>query len=428
MESEEQTKRTEESTFIETSENLFLTFRCPKCYFIPKISLIHEIQDEKKESIAYINYSCPNNHNGNVPLQTFLNTFKYIPENLIKCEEKKDENSFGHTPPYYFCKECNGKFYCELCIENHLTMHKKVISFEQIDTYCINCGQNKQYTKYCLDDNVSYCPYCSSKHKKHNKIDFDDIILDDDVIESVHKKIEESKNYIEKYKNKVNAIIQSLEEEIENLKYCYTKFEEKSRLEIQFAEEILEIYLKKKDEKNLNFQIYYNLIDIQFNEKKLDLPSEIKIPDSILNIEKYLINDKSNILLDGVNIVNMRKKEETEKKIREESKRKAKEESEKNEKKAKEEADKKAAAEKKAKEEAEKKAAAEKKAKEEADKKAAAEKKAKEEADKKAAAEKKAKEEADKKAAAEKKAKEEADKKAAAEKKTKEEADKKSAE
>ncbi|KAL7712496.1 hypothetical protein QTN25_009820 [Entamoeba marina] len=130
-------------------------------------------------------------------------------------------------------------------------------------------------------------------------------------------------------------------------------------------------------------------------------------------------------------------KEEAEQKAKEEAETKAKEEAEK---KAKEEAEQKAKeeAETKAKEEAEKKVKeeAEKKVKEEAEKKAKeeAEKKAKEEAEKKAKeeAETKAKEEAEQKAKeeAEQKAKEEAEQKAKeeAEKKVKEEAEQKAKE
>ena len=54
MESTNQTKQTEESTILE-SETYFLTYRCPKCYFIPKISLITNAKNEKEKIIRITN-------------------------------------------------------------------------------------------------------------------------------------------------------------------------------------------------------------------------------------------------------------------------------------------------------------------------------------------------------------------------------------
>ena len=73
MESTNQTKQTEDSTILE-SETSFLTYRCPKCYFIPKISLITNPKNEKQKLIKY---SCPNNHNEEIELEKFINTYKY---------------------------------------------------------------------------------------------------------------------------------------------------------------------------------------------------------------------------------------------------------------------------------------------------------------------------------------------------------------
>ena len=333
MESTNLTKQTEDSTILE-SETSFLTYHCPKCYFIPKISLITNPKNEKQKLIKY---SCPNNHNEEIELEKFINTYKYIPENIIKCELKKDENSFGHTPPFYYCKECNGKFYCELCQENHLNEHKKLILLEQIDTFCIDCGFNNKYSKFCFDDNISFCHYCSFKHKKHHKFDFDDIVLLNEDIEFFKTKIEDSKKFIEYFKQKIDDSILWLNKEIEYLKKCLFNFEEKNKIEIQFVEDILETYIKKKEEKNLNFQIYNNLIDIQFNTFKKNFNFEFKLPDFIINIKKFLESKESNILLESKSILNQKKKEE-------EIKAKKKEENAKKlaaEKKAKEENDKK---------------------------------------------------------------------------------------
>ena len=94
--------------------------------------------------------------------------------------------------------------------------------------------------------------------KKHNKFDFDDIILLNEDIEFFKTKIEDCKKFIECYKKKTDDIIFWLNNEIEYLKKCLFNFEERNKIEIQFVEDILETNIRKKRRKK--FKIFKFII------------------------------------------------------------------------------------------------------------------------------------------------------------------------
>ena len=117
--------------------------RCPKCNLISLLKLNY------KEGKPIINYSCENNHKGDISLEEYLqkyNTYSLTRQDCGDCKKKQNEIKGDFS----FCSQCN-KFLCPTCVVNHSSDNKhNVITYAKYDAWCkIHFNSYSSYCKKC---------------------------------------------------------------------------------------------------------------------------------------------------------------------------------------------------------------------------------------------------------------------------------------
>ena len=103
--------------------------RCPECILIAALKLNY------KDGKPNINYSCENNHKGDISLDEYMKKYNNYSLLKQKCEEcnKKQNEVKGD---FMFCCKCN-KFLCLSCIANHLNIQNhNSINYNRYDSFC----------------------------------------------------------------------------------------------------------------------------------------------------------------------------------------------------------------------------------------------------------------------------------------------------
>jgi hypothetical protein len=132
----------------------YLTFRCKKCFLIPKIYNII-VNDYKENQIIT---ECQNKHLEKIPLDEFVNNNRISLDNS-QCKECKNNISL------YYCLNCY-KTICNECFEKSKNKSNK-IKIKELDTLCLLHKQ--KYTHKCDKCNLLICEKCSDAHIKHGK-------------------------------------------------------------------------------------------------------------------------------------------------------------------------------------------------------------------------------------------------------------------
>ena len=97
---------------------------------------------------------------------------------------------------------------CPLCKSRHNKDHI-IIDYNKRNIIC-NI-HNDFYVKYCTECNKDICYKCKDDHRNHNKIDYEDIIHD-------NENNNELSNYIDKLYNIIDEIIGKLKKIKDNMK------------------------------------------------------------------------------------------------------------------------------------------------------------------------------------------------------------------
>ena len=145
-------------------------------------------------------FGCNNNHNiKDILINEFEETQK-IDISKIQCDICKINNKNTTTNnDFYICNTC-GKNICPLCKTIHDNNHK-IINYNDKDYICKK--HNETFNKYCKMCKEDLCILCENEHKGHDSVHYKDILLDKN---KILETFEELKNYIIKFKCKVNII------------------------------------------------------------------------------------------------------------------------------------------------------------------------------------------------------------------------------
>jgi len=196
----------------------------------------------------YLN-ECKNNHKiDNIFIKEFENN-QYINQNKIICNDCKINNkSKAYNNEFYICNTC--KIYlCPLCKDEKHDKNHKIIKYEE--KYYI-CGKhNNKYNSYCMKCKKDICILCEQEHNNHKLINDGKLIPK---IEEYKNKIKELRENIDKLKENIKEIIDNLNKVIENLEIYY-----------KIGNEILNNY----DNKNINYEILYNINEININNENI---------------------------------------------------------------------------------------------------------------------------------------------------------------
>ena len=255
-------------SFIKSNEII-----CPKCGEICKIKF-----NNYKISL----YDCKNGHEThNLSFDEFEKSQNKDLSKIIckKCNENNMYTSFDKV--FYKCIECNIDL-CPLCKLNHNKNHN-IINYKQ---YNYICGKHdREYINYCKKCKINICMLCNKEHKNHDIIFIGDIILNKNELEN---KINDLKEYIDKFNNNINEIMEIIGEVKRNINKYY---------------EILIDIINNYNIKNINYETLFNLREIYNNN---DIINDI---NRINNIKNDNIN-KFNIIINIYNKIKNIKKNE----------------------------------------------------------------------------------------------------------------------
>ena len=217
--------------------------RCPECNLISSLKLNY------KDGKSSINYSCENNHNGDISLEEYLQ--KYNNHSLLKqkCEEcnKKQNEVKGD---YFYCYKCN-KFLCSLCNINHPnSKNHNSINYNKYDSFCkTHCNS---FCFYCKKCKINICIYCKPKHESHDIIDLSKFNYN----EEAKKKVIENIKNIEKKIIDLDIIKEEIILEIDKLK-------KSNELEMKLFKLLLNTYKYEENHNNMNYNVIFITILIK---------------------------------------------------------------------------------------------------------------------------------------------------------------------
>ena len=233
---------------------------------------------------------CKNNHRiNNILLKDFKNN-QYINQNEIKCDSCKiNTKSKAYNNEFYICNTC--KIYlCPLCKKVKHDKNHNIIKYEE--KYYICDKHNKLYNSYCMECKKDIYILCEKEHNNHEMINDGKLIPN---IDEYKDKLNELRKSIDKLKENIKEIIDNLNEVIDNIELYY-----------QISKEIINNY----DYKNINYEILYNIKEINKNNENIikDI-NNINKDKSINNKFNKIINIYNNIYNDEITIIyNIKKK------------------------------------------------------------------------------------------------------------------------
>ena len=273
---------------MEESNN-FNEYRCNVCFQVPFINSF--IKDNKLN----IKIKCLQNHQNNEEIKEFSEFYKSnLKKSLdnVKCFNcNKIYDIKGNKNDFYYCINCYN-FLCNNCKSNHNNNNNnhKVIEAYRMDS---TCGEHdNSFIGFCKEHNINFCMHCDehmdennfNKIKRLNENEINIIINNDKNNEIFIKKLES--NY-EILKNFFTKILKDIEN--------YINIEKNKSL---LMKDLLEFYIKKNNEKNINYQLIENL---KINDYKIDENITNNILNNIDLIKKYCENIQNNFYKDNSN-------------------------------------------------------------------------------------------------------------------------------
>ena len=264
-----------DEAFCLNNINLDTIPRCPNCNLISLLKLNY------KEGKPIINYSCENNHKGDISLEEYLqkyNTYSLTKQDCTECKKKQNEIKGD----FFFCSQCN-KFLCHSCILNHSNIDKhSIINFTRYDSWCkIHFNS---FSFYCNKCKKNLCIYCNTEHESHDVINLSKF------------------NYSDESKNNLEELIKNIEKKIRNLdaikQDIILKIEQLKKsceLEMKFFKILISTFKFEESQKNLNYNIIQNLK----NFEDIFIKSKAQIYDKIykegMKFISFLEDNSNNI-------------------------------------------------------------------------------------------------------------------------------------
>ena len=264
-----------DEAFCLNNINLDTIPRCPNCNLISLLKLNY------KEGKPIINYSCENNHKGDIFLEEYLqkyNTYSLTKQDCTECKKKQNEIKGD----FFFCSQCN-KFLCHSCILNHSNIDKhSIINFTRYDSWCkIHFNS---FSFYCNKCKKNLCIYCNTEHESHDVINLSKF------------------NYSDESKNNLEELIKNIEKKIRNLdaikQDIILKIEQLKKsceLEMKFFKILICAFKFEESQKNLNYNIIQNLK----NFEDIFIKSKAQIYDKIykegMKFISFLEDNNNNI-------------------------------------------------------------------------------------------------------------------------------------
>ena len=244
---------------------------CPEC----KENIRMNINEYKINLLK-----CKNGHNKeNILLDEFEETQNINLTDIICNICKNNNKSISYDNIFYKCLTCNINI-CPLCKSSHDKNHI-IINYDE--KYYICNEHNEKYMLYCEDCNKNLCTLCDG-HKNHKRIFFVDILPKK---EDLIKKKQLLKSTIDDFNSEIKVLISRFNEVTNKINIYY---------------KIIEDMINNYDNKNRNYEIIYNLNQIQNNNINEELKKIIRCNNiiekynNILNIYKKMNHDEINLI------------------------------------------------------------------------------------------------------------------------------------
>ena len=241
---------------------------CPEC----KENIRMNINEYKINLLK-----CKNGHN--ILLDEFEETQNINLTDIICNICKNNNKSISYDNIFYKCLTCNINI-CPLCKSSHDKNHI-IINYDE--KYYICNEHNEKYMLYCEDCNKNLCTLCDG-HKEHKRIFFVDILPKK---EDLIKKKQLLKSTIDDFNSEIKVLISRFNEVTNKINIYY---------------KIIEDMVNNYDNKNRNYEIIYNLNQIQNNNINEELKKIIRCNNiiekynNILNIYKKMNHDEINLI------------------------------------------------------------------------------------------------------------------------------------
>jgi len=232
---------------------------CPKCKEICFINI-------NNYRISLNN--CINKHRiEDLMISEFYYSQKIDLKNIICDNCKIKDMTSSNNKEFYKCFMCN-KNLCPQCKSQHDRSHK-IIDYDDKDYKCsIHIQPFKSYCKNC---NQNLCPSCKDEHNKHEIIEFNDIIPDENILEKNLKEL----------KKKIDL----LKKELKNLKDKLVYIINKMDLYYKINEQIINNF-DDFEENRRNYQVLYNI-------KELNNTYLFKDIDEIISTDNFNVKIKN---------------------------------------------------------------------------------------------------------------------------------------
>ena len=172
------------------------------------------------------------------------------------CNKTNKHNSYNNQ--FYKCFTCD-KNLCPLCKSSHDKTHH-INDYDKRNSICKE--HIESYNSYCKSCKKNLCMKCEKDHTNHDKVYYGNILPDSDEIK--HMKEELGKNMIQLNEN-IDSYIKSL-----------NNFKEKINSFYQIYTDII----NNVDNKNRNYEILNNIIEIRNNDVIKDIKKIIEEKDN----------------------------------------------------------------------------------------------------------------------------------------------------
>ena len=285
---------------------------CMDCPYIPSIKINtnqHSINVECQNDIKV--YPENNIISGHFHNKILLKDYLSKLEDNYKNNKKKCSlcNNNINIDNIYYCSFCR-TFLCNKCLNNIHIIEKNdhpSIKLNTINTNC--CVHNKIYKYYCKNCFRNICEDCLNRnnlHKKHEIIDFDDILIDEKYLREIEEEINEEENNLKNMDKK-------FEQYMNFLRKKYDEYIKLRQDEINLKRNILYSYDKYKN----NYNSIMNVKKLKFDYFKFNKEKEKEEKKNKKNINKFkdikkLINEL--ILFEETKLIDKEKEEEKNKK------------------------------------------------------------------------------------------------------------------
>jgi hypothetical protein len=177
-------------------------FHCFSCINIPIIKL------KTTSNNVIINYTCENNHSGEMELTSYLKKIRATKKKVLCDYCKKQQNDLS------YCPNCD-KYICEQCKFFHQNEKCKLLKIEEIGILCPI--DHQIIFGYCEDCKTKLCNYCSG-HNGHKKIILNDVMFNKNKLDYIRNIIVNAENELNNIENLKKKIIDFFEQQKKTIK------------------------------------------------------------------------------------------------------------------------------------------------------------------------------------------------------------------